>query len=112
MHGMSSREERVARNEATARDINEQIEDAHEDSPPSRYLRMICECGHATCERVIAMTIGEHAQLRSRSERFAVLGEHVIDDIERVVDETDRYMVVEKRDGTAADVAAEEDGRT
>jgi hypothetical protein len=109
--GMSRREERVANNEAAARDINEQIEAAHEDSPPSRYVRMVCECGHATCERVVAITPDEYAQLRSDPRRFAVVREHVLTDMERVVAETDRFVVVTKREGVPADVAIEEDPR-
>jgi hypothetical protein len=108
---MSSREERVAKNETAARDINEQIEAAHDGSSPGRYVRIVCECGHAMCERVVAITPDEYAHLRSDPRRFAVAREHVVADVERVVSETDRYVVVTKREGTPADVAIEEDRR-
>jgi hypothetical protein len=107
---MSSREERVAKNETAARDINEQIEAAHDGSSP-RHVRIVCECGHATCERVVAITPDEYAHLRSDPRRFAVVREHVIADVERVVSETDRYVVVTKREGAPAEVAIEEDRR-
>jgi hypothetical protein len=111
MPGMGSREERVAKNEAAAREINEQIEAAHEQGAPSRYVRMVCECGQAACERVVAITPAEYAQARSRPQQFVVLREHVIHDLERIVSQTDRFVVVAKREGTPADVAIEEDRR-
>jgi hypothetical protein len=111
MPGMSSREERVAQNEAAAREINEQIEAAHEQGAPSRYVRMLCECGQAACDRVVAITPAEHAEARSRPHQFVVLREHAIADIEQVVSETDRFVVVTKREGTPADVAIKEDRR-
>jgi hypothetical protein len=40
-----------------------------------------------------------------------VVREHVIADVERVLSEADRYVVVTKREGTPADVAIEEDRR-
>lgn len=94
---MTSREERVTQNEQTARDINEQIEDAQGGSAEDRHLRMICECGYETCERVVAITVPEYKGLRATPDRFAVVPGHVIDDVERVVDETDRFVMVRKR---------------
>jgi hypothetical protein len=111
MPGMSNRAERVAKNEATARDVNEQIEEAHDDSPPSDYLRMLCECGYTTCERVVAITPTEYADLRRDPRRFAVIREHVIEDVEEIVAQTGRFVVVAKREGTPADVAVAEDPR-
>jgi hypothetical protein len=107
---MSSREERVARNEATAREINEGIEDAHEGSP-GRQIRMICECGRDECERVVAITVAEYEQIRNDPIRFAVTRDHVMPDVEEVVDRTDRFVVVTKREGTPMDVAIDTDPR-
>jgi hypothetical protein len=108
---MSGREERVARNEATAREINEAIEDAHAESP-GRQIRMICECGLDECERVIAITVAEYEKVRSDPVRFAVTRDHVIPDVEEVVDRTDRFVVVTKREGIPRDVAIETDPRS
>jgi hypothetical protein len=108
---MSSREERVAKNEVTARDINERIEAAHEEQP-GRYVRMVCECGHGRCDRVVAITPAEYADVRSDARRFAVVHDHVLADMERVVSETDRIAVVTKRGGAPAEIASEEDPRS
>jgi hypothetical protein len=109
---VSDREERVARNEATSREINERLEEAHEDAPSDRYLRMMCECGLAVCDRTIAITTPEYEQIRNDPRRFAVVRDHVLPDVEDVVEEHDRFVIVVKREGTPAEVAEAEDPRS
>jgi hypothetical protein len=109
---MTRREERVARNEATSREINERIEDAHAEAPSDRFVRMVCECGEDSCERLIAITLPEYERVRRDGRQFAVVQGHVQADIEDVVDETERFVVVVKREGTPADVADREDPRS
>lgn len=108
---MSNRQERMAQNEAASRRINEEIEQAHDDQPADRFLRVVCECARATCERVIAMTLAEYGRVRSAPRQFAVVKDHVVDEAERRVEETDRFVVVAKREGDAADVARAQDPR-
>jgi hypothetical protein len=108
---VSSRKERVARNESTTRQINEQIEQAHEAAPIEGPVRVVCECGREDCDRVIAITIAEYESVRADPRQFAVARDHVMADVEQVVAETDRYAVVAKRQGTPAAVAIEEDPR-
>jgi hypothetical protein len=108
---VSSRDERVARNESTTRQINEGIEQAHQAASAPEHVRIVCECGRLECGRVIAITIAEYQSVRADPRRFAVARDHVMADVERVVAETDRYAVVTKRQGTPAAVAIEEDPR-
>jgi hypothetical protein len=110
---MSSREEQVAKNEATSREINEKIEDAHEEESLSRDdpVRMVCECGQEECDRLLAITLGEYDQVRSDPRQFVVVRDHVIADVDRVLHEEDRFVLVAKREGTPAAVATEEDPR-
>ena len=108
---VSSREERVARNEATTRQINEQIEQAHQEATIQGQVRILCECGHLECDRLIAITIAEYEALRADATQFAMVHAHVMPEVERVAEQTDRYAVVAKREGTAAAVAVEEDPR-
>jgi hypothetical protein len=110
--GVSDRAERVARNEATSRQINEGLEQAHEGAPSDRYLRMVCECGLATCDRMIAITTPEYERVRSDPRWFAVLREHVVPEAEVVLEEHDRFVVVVKREGTPAEVAQQQDPRS
>jgi hypothetical protein len=108
---VSSREERVARNESTTRAINEEIEQAHQAAPIEGPVRVLCECGREDCDRVIAMTLAEYESVRADPRQFAVVRGHVMADVEQVVAQTNRYTVVAKREGTPAAVAVEEDPR-
>ena len=108
---MTTREERLALNEAAARDINERLEEAH-PTEPGKYVRMVCECGREVCDRVVAITPEEYEEIRSDPVQFVVVRDHVIDDIERVVLETDRFAVIAKREGIPAEVAVTEDPRS
>jgi hypothetical protein len=108
---VSSREERVARNESTTRAINEEIEQAHQAAPIEGPVRVLCECGREDCDRVIAMTLAEYESVRADPRQFAVVRGHVMADVEQVVSETDRYTVIAKREGTPAAVAIQEDPR-
>jgi hypothetical protein len=109
---VTSREERVARNESVSREINEAIEDAKSDAPSEDYLRIVCECGRPDCNDLLAITHAEYQDVRSDPRRFAVQKDHARSDIESVVSETDRFTVVQKREGTPAEVAEALDPRT
>ena len=108
---MSSREERMAQNEAASREINEERGAAHQVDPPGRRIQIVCECALNACGRVIAITMDEYRRLRMDPRQFAVLPEHVISDIEWIVNENERFAVVAKHEGTPADVAIEESPR-
>jgi hypothetical protein len=102
-------DERVARNQALFRTINERTEllnEAFADLTP--YGSWICECANTECLERIDMTLDEYESLRANSTWFAVASSerHVAPDIERIVEKTDRYWVVEKL-GTAGTVATE-----
>ena len=108
---MGLREERVAKNNAVAREINEQIKQAVESIPPDSYMHVVCECGYENCDLFIAVTKDEYERIRNDPLLFAVVGEHVILDIEQIVTENDRFTIVEKRQGTPAEVAIRTDPR-
>jgi hypothetical protein len=108
---MSSREERMAKNEAASRGINEEIEETYEGEPASNRLDIVCECALGMCDRSIDITMEEYRMVRGDLRQFAVVPEHFIGDIERIVYENDRFAVVAKREGTPADVARDESPR-
>jgi hypothetical protein len=112
MAAVTSREERIAKNESVVREMNEKIEEAHDDGAPPEHVRMLCECGNQDCDRVVAITLAEYERVRQDPRHFAIIREHLISDAEQVVWETDRFVVVEKNDGTPAEVAIEEDPRS
>jgi hypothetical protein len=100
---VSSREERVALNEATARSLSEGVGRAPADTgtPTGEgvHFRILCECGRAQCDRVLAITIAEYEALRAHPHRFAVARGHVMARVEQVVTRTNRYVVVERCKG-------------
>jgi hypothetical protein len=102
---MTFREERIAQNESSARGINEQIEQAHGSIPPDWSIRIVCECGYEKCVDFIEVAMDEYQRIRSDPRQFGVVKEHVIQDVEEIVLDADRFTIVAKREGIAAEVA-------
>jgi hypothetical protein len=100
------REDRIIRNEALYRELNERVREIEDDMstrglveahPDSEYF---CECGLEGCMEKIKLSREEYEQARSDSRRFVILPDHLIADVERVVHrEDDRYTIVEKLEG-------------
>jgi hypothetical protein len=108
---VTTRDERLAQNEASSREINEQIELAHE-LIEARAFRILCECAHDHCDRLIAIDRSEYDRVRSDGRWFALTPGHVVDEIEYVVESNDRFVTVQKREGVPAETAEAEDPRT
>lgn len=108
---MTDREARIAKNEAIVREINEGIEESKASRTPEGDAPVMCECGNLDCELLIAITVSEYEDVRQNARRFVVVKDHVIPDVEQVVAETERFAVVEKREGTSAEVAEATDPR-
>ena len=109
---MAYREERIAKNEATSRVINEGMETAYESEPQDAHLFFLCECGLEQCDRTVRITKAEYEQVRSDPRQFVILRDHLIPDVEQVVSDGDTFLVIAKREGTPAEMAIQEDPRT
>jgi hypothetical protein len=97
---MEGREARMASNEALLREVNERIHEVGEGLqvlPDDELLDFRCECGAAACEDLVSMTRAEYEHVRSDNDRFALLPGHEEEEIERVMERTDRYVIVDKR---------------
>ena len=101
----------MAKNEVVAREINEGLERGHLGSARDEHVRMLCECGQASCDRLVAISIAEYEGVRADPTHFLVMAGHVEPEIEDVVLETDRYVVVAKGSGEPAEIARETDPR-
>jgi hypothetical protein len=75
-------------------------------------MTITCECALKSCDRLIEITTAEYREVRSEATQFAIVPEHLIGDIERIVFENDRFVVVAKRSSTPADVVTETDPRS
>jgi hypothetical protein len=105
------RKARIAKNEASFRDINERLEQGLRqvrDLPDA--LQFVCECGDRECRALISLSVDEYRAVRRDSRRFAVVPGHAIPDAERVVQGNERYEVVEKIGG-AVEIADGTDRR-
>jgi hypothetical protein len=106
--------ERVGKNEALFREVNERIRDvsgrvAAVDGEAT--LEFVCECSDEGCSEPVQLTLVEYESIRSESTHFLVAPRHVWQpETERAVRENETYAVVEKT-GDAGDVASDKDPR-
>ena len=108
---MDTRQQRVGKNEVVFRDVNERINDINRDMGFNEEADFICECGNAECAAPITLKLAEYEAVRAYPTRFAILPGHEIPDVERVVQQNDRYAVVEKAPAAAAQIAIDHDPR-
>jgi hypothetical protein len=92
--------DRFARNEAIFREVNERVADVVNSE--ARMTNFLCECGNLDCIEEIPLTDAEYAKLRSNAATFAVVPGHALEDVETVIEETDRFYIVEKHPREAA----------
>jgi hypothetical protein len=113
---VGARDERLAGNEALFREVNERVagvaEQFVEVESTAESFKFTCECGRAACTEQIAMTLVEYEALRAVPTHFAVVDGHELPEVERVVERHPSYLVVEKQDEEAEQVARETDPRT
>ena len=101
-----NRMERVGRNEAFFREVNERVRDVNEAfSGLTGRGDFVCECGDARCVDGITLTMDEYREVRSQPELFAIAVGHEMPDVEDVVGANDRFNVVRKREGGPAELA-------
>ena len=96
---MDPREERSAKNEALLREVNDRIEEVGQHLrvlPDGERLDFRCECGRPSCEEFISMPVAEYEHVRADNDRFAVVPGHQDDEIERVVEQGESYVIVDK----------------
>jgi hypothetical protein len=103
LHRVEERFERQARNEALMRSVNEQIAELSESAggwaDPGHRFDFQCECGRADgCESRVVMTRSEYERVRAQRDRFAVAPGHQTPEIEVVVEESESYLIVDKKD--------------
>ena len=103
---VDERAERIGRNEALFRKVNDQIEGVNEAfGTITGTMSLLCECGQLECLEQIELTIDEYRELRADPTRFAVKPGHEIPDVERIVERRPRHFVVAKAEGEPARVA-------
>lgn len=101
------RQLRAAQNQALFREVNARLVELNGtfELLTDRSV-FICECAQLDCIQEIDMTLQEYARVRDNPRRFIVAPseEHVLPDVEHVVERNQNYFVVEKL-GVGAEIA-------
>jgi hypothetical protein len=103
-------EERLAKNEALFRALNENIRGLASGLRGREPFEFVCECATRGCFERLSLTLEEYERIRQDGTHFLLAKGHEDIAIEQVVARRDGYVVVEK-DGVAGLVADEDDPR-
>jgi hypothetical protein len=103
---VKSREERVARNEELFQEVNRQIEKLEESLGRRETFELLCECSKKHCLDTLEVKPAVYQRVRSHPLLFFVVPGHEDVEVERVVEQTRAFLVVEKV-GRAAEAVRE-----
>ena len=106
-----AREERLAKNEATFRVLNENIRSIASTLGGNEPFEFICECATSGCFERLSLTLDEYERIRAHGAQFFVVAGHEDIEVEQVIEVRSNYVIVEK-DGVAGLVAHDEDPRS
>lgn len=107
-----SRTERIARNEASFRATNEQINALNAAGQGLPTILIVCECGADTCLSTFTVATRQYTDVRQHPARFLILPGHELTEVESVVERHEDFVVVEKLPGEPQRIAEETDPRT
>jgi len=103
---MASWRERESEKQARCREQNESTARAPAAGAASFFR---CECGDGACSRAIKLTLAEYAVVRAYATHFAVARNHENPESEQVIQENERFAVVETVTGEATKLARRSD---
>jgi hypothetical protein len=110
---VDERGKRIGRNEVLFRDVNERLRELGESfSEVAETAEFICECGRGSCTAQLQLPLSTYEKIRSDPKRFFVIKGHERPEFEKVVEENERYLVVEKLPGGPAGMAIRDDPRS
>ncbi|HKF15304.1 MAG TPA: hypothetical protein VKB13_08770 [Gaiellaceae bacterium] len=110
---MDERGKRVGRNEVLFREVNERLRELGEGfSLVSEEAEFVCECANQSCTEHVRMPLATYEEVRADPKRFFVLEGHEEPEYEKVVEERNGYLIVEKLPGGPAGIAIREDPRS
>jgi hypothetical protein len=110
---MDERGLRVGRNEVVFREVNERLRDLGESfNLVAEHGEFVCECGNLHCTEHVQMTLQSYEEIRSDPKRFFVINGHELLEYEKVVDEREGFLIVEKLPGGPAGIAIRDDPRS
>lgn len=109
---MDERQERIGRNEALFRSVNERLEGLNDAfATVTQTFTVVCECGDASCVEQLTVEVDEYRRIRSDPRLFFVVPGHVVPDVEDVVESHDGHEIVRKHEGEPSELARDLDER-
>ena len=94
---MSTRDERLARNQDLFRTANEALHGAVADRiPAAGTVPFLCECNDDGCMGSVSLTLSTYEDVRAHQNRFVIVTGHPTITGEKVVSHGDGYSIVEK----------------
>ena len=103
------RQERLARNEATFRALNESLDEKVHSKLAGAHSNLsgfVCECGDPGCVEIVRLELDRYEQIRQDPRLFVISHGHEIPEIEDVVQREDGFLIVRKHDNVAHVVKA------
>lgn len=104
--------DKEARNQALFREVNERIEKIAEDFGVDGQNLLLCECGNPQCIQRIELTAAEYERVRAHASRFLVALNHENPETESILEQNDRFAVVETFAGASSRIAHETNPRS
>ena len=92
---MTLSDERLAKNEILFRAVNERLDDMG-DTVSWEETEYLCECSDTSCIEAISLKKEEYEQARSRPTVFFVVPGHERPALEKIIEDRERYLLVEK----------------
>ena len=92
-----SRKDRLIANEVIFRDVNTNIQEfIEEEGRTGQPIPFYCECSSPTCLERINLTPQQYKTLHKSKKIFVIKPRHEFLEVEKVVNKTSDYEVVEK----------------
>jgi anti-sigma B factor antagonist len=104
--------DKEARNQALFRAVNEKIEQLAQRPGSDGHDLLICECGNPDCTQQIKLTRAEYERVRGHASRFVVALDHENPETESIIEQNERFAVVETYAGAPSRIARETDPRS
>ena len=102
-------ERRLVENEVIFRRANEDAKDFVKDVGAANHVLVpfFCECSDPDCKGRIEMPVADYERIHQSNRQFVVLTGHEVPEIERVVQRSERYNIVEKTTSMPGDSAVD-----
>jgi hypothetical protein len=105
------REQRMGKNEAIFRAANERMAGWEERDRLEALELYFCECADPTCMQKAKLCGSDYERARSDPTHFVVVPGHEVADVETVLESHPDWVLVEKEEADAREVAEKTDPR-